>query len=220
MEEEKEAPRKLSRREFVKGAAVGTAAAAAAGALAGCGPAATPIPTEAPPVATPTVTEIIKEVPVELEEAIGHIVHDPELCAGCRTCMAVCSLSHSGAVSPELSGIQVLMFPRDGAVVDSNVCQQCQGPECLYACPVEGALYIDEATGARVIDPAKCIGCRLCQQACPNKKSDPYYYGDGLSPIRYDAENNVCFKCDLCGGDPLCVKFCPKNALSLQKKEV
>jgi len=218
MEEEKQAPRRLSRREFVKGAAVGTAGAAA-GALAGCAPAATPAPTEAPPTPTPIIKEIIKEVPVELQEAIGHIVHDPEVCAGCRTCMAICSLSHSGAVSPELSGIQVLMFPSEGGVVHSNVCQHCKGPECLYACQV-GALYIDEATGARVIDADKCIGCRLCQQACPNKKSDPYYYGDGLAPIRYDAENNVCFKCDLCGGDPQCVKFCPMNALSIQEEEV
>jgi succinate dehydrogenase/fumarate reductase flavoprotein subunit len=36
MAEEKEAPKKLSRMEFVKGAAVGVAAAAGAGALAGC----------------------------------------------------------------------------------------------------------------------------------------------------------------------------------------
>ncbi len=159
----------------------------------------------------------IKEVPMELQEAAGHIVHDQQLCAGCRTCMAVCSLSHNGAVSPELSGIQVMWFPREGSVVDSNTCQQCKGPECRAICATV-ALYIDEKTGARVIDEKKCIGCRLCQEACPNKTRDPHYYGDGLSPIRYNAEKNVCFKCDLCGGDPQCVKFCPMKALSLSKK--
>lgn len=46
MAEEKEAPRKLSRKDFVKGAAVGAAGVAAAGALASCAPAATPAPAE------------------------------------------------------------------------------------------------------------------------------------------------------------------------------
>jgi len=147
-------------------------------------------------------------------KAIGHIVCNANKCGGCQTCMAMCSLSHHGAVSPQLSGIQIMMFPRDGAVIYWNVCQQCKGSECLYACPT-GALHVDEITGARVIDPEVCVGCRLCQQACPNRTRDPYFYGDGLSPIRYDSENNVCFKCDLCGGDPMCIKFCPQEALSM-----
>ncbi|HUW94927.1 MAG TPA: FAD-binding protein [Anaerolineae bacterium] len=53
MGEEKEVPRKLSRKEFVKGAAV----VAGAGALASCAPAATPVPTTAPEAtAVPTPT--------------------------------------------------------------------------------------------------------------------------------------------------------------------
>jgi fumarate reductase flavoprotein subunit len=50
MAEEKETASKVSRREFVKGAAVG-AAVAGAGALAGCAPAATPVSTVAPEAA-------------------------------------------------------------------------------------------------------------------------------------------------------------------------
>ena len=155
---------------------------------------------------------------MELEKAVGHIVIDQELCAGCRTCMAVCSLCHNGDVSPELSGIQVMWFPREGGVVDSNVCQQCERPECLAICET-GALYIDEKTSARVIDQKKCIGCRMCQDACRNKTRDRHYCGDGLSPIRYNTEKNVCFKCELCGGDPQCVKLCPMEALSFTKSE-
>jgi succinate dehydrogenase/fumarate reductase flavoprotein subunit len=48
MAEEKEAAKKLSRRQFVKGAAAGAAGVAAVGALASCAPAATPVPTTAP----------------------------------------------------------------------------------------------------------------------------------------------------------------------------
>jgi len=46
MAEEKEAPKRVSRRQFVKGAAVGGAGVAAAGMLASCAPA--PVPTTAP----------------------------------------------------------------------------------------------------------------------------------------------------------------------------
>ena len=54
MAKEKEAPKKVSRREFVKGAAVGGAGVAAAGALASCAPAAAPAPTTAPEAAATT----------------------------------------------------------------------------------------------------------------------------------------------------------------------
>ncbi len=48
MSEEKEQPKRLSRKEFVKGAAVGAGALAGASALASCGPAATPAETAEP----------------------------------------------------------------------------------------------------------------------------------------------------------------------------
>ena len=210
MPNEEEAAKKVSRKEFVKGAVVGGAGVAATGVLAGCAPAATPIATEAPPVATPTVKEIIKEVPVELQQAIGYVERDLENCSGCRTCEAVCALSHDGVVSPGLARTWVVDYVLD-SLIGGYTCKQCEGPECLYACPVEGALYIDEATGARVIDAEECIGCKQCLEACiqyPN------------SPIRYDAQREICVKCDLCVGDPLCVKFCPESALSFVKREV
>jgi succinate dehydrogenase/fumarate reductase flavoprotein subunit len=53
MKEKTEASKTLSRKQFVKGAAVGAVGAAAVGGLASCAPAATPVPTAAPePTAT------------------------------------------------------------------------------------------------------------------------------------------------------------------------
>ena len=202
MPNEEEAAKKVSRKEFVKGAVVGGAGVAATGVLASCAPAATPIATEAAPAATPIIKEVIKEVPVELQQAIGYVSYNPEKCSGCRTCMAVCSLYHEGAVNPELARIQVIAPVLKIFEAEGYTCKQCEGPECLYACPVEGALHIDEATGARVIDAEKCIGCKLCLEACPQYPN---------TPIKYDAQNEICVKCDLCGGDPLCVKFCGKS---------
>jgi Fe-S-cluster-containing hydrogenase component 2 len=31
--------------------------------------------------------------------------------------------------------------------------------------------------------------------------------------IHFDGEADVSRKCDLCGGDPVCVRFCPSGAL-------
>jgi len=237
-----------TRREFLKGAAVG-AAAAATGALAGCAPTPTPqvitevvevvkevpvevikevpvevtkivekevpvevikeVPVEVTKIVEKEVpVEVVKEVSVELQQAIGHIERNVEACSGCRTCEAVCTLSHDGVVSPALARTWIVYYIMESRI-EGYTCKQCEGPECLYACPVEGALYIDEATGARVIDPEKCIGCELCLEACPQYPN---------SPIRYDAQREICVKCDLCDGDPLCVKFCPESALSLKKE--
>lgn len=149
-------------------------------------------------------------VPSELQQAIGYIERDLEACAGCRVCEAVCSLSHDGVVSPGLARTGITDYILEGRRIEGYTCKQCRGPECFYACP-NGALYIDEGTGARCIDPEKCIGCKLCMQACPKYPN---------TPIMYDSEREICVKCDLCGGNPLCVKFCPEAALSFIKREI
>ncbi|UCC17524.1 MAG: 4Fe-4S dicluster domain-containing protein [Dehalococcoidales bacterium] len=148
-------------------------------------------------------------MPSELQQAVGFIKRNLETCSGCRTCEAVCSLSHEGVVSPRLARTGITDYILEGRRIEGYTCLQCSGPECLYACPT-GALYIDDAIGARCIDSEKCSGCMLCMQACPK-------YPD--TPIMYDPERNICVKCDLCGGTPLCVKFCPEGALSFEKRE-
>ncbi len=81
----------VSRRDFVKFG--GLATGGAIGALVGY-PAFSSHQAEA--------AEKLLPAPV-----MGHIVCDTALCAGCRTCEAVCSLYREGIVNPELSRIQV-----------------------------------------------------------------------------------------------------------------
>jgi len=135
----------------------------------------------------------------------------PERCTGCRVCELVCSVAHEGEFRPAAARIQVLSF--NETVQDLPiVCQQCSEAPCLEACP-SGALTRDEGTGAIVVNWEECLGCGACVEACvvgsdsvsPEQKLAIRFYGDVQAPI----------KCDLCGGDPQCVKYCPTHALIL-----
>jgi Fe-S-cluster-containing hydrogenase component 2 len=147
-------------------------------------------------------------VPVVPIPSKSHILVDSSLCGGCRTCEAVCSLNKEGIVNPELSRIYVSKDILGGYVCEPIPCRQCSGAECLLACPT-GALHFDPVTGARVINEEICNGCRLCLEACPVTPSR----------IGYHADKGACFKCDLCGGDPQCVKFCPMGAITFVEDE-
>ena len=128
-----------------------------------------------------------------------------ELCVGCRTCELMCSLHHEHKFHLALSRLHVTRNPFT-ADFQPEVCHQCLAPECYIVCPVEGAMYIDEQTGARVIATTKCIGCGACARACPwNQKG---YI------IRANHKQGVYVKCDLCEGTPQCVAFCPVSALT------
>ena len=148
----------------------------------------------------------------------GYIVVDPKKCCGCQTCMMACSLVHGGKANTTLARIQVTQNPygRYPDDIDVYQCRQCVFPECLAACPVEGALYIDTKNrNVRRVDKSKCIGCQLCVTACP------------FTPSRvvWDSEKGVAQMCDLCidtpywnekggpGGKQACVEVCPMEAI-------
>lgn len=129
-------------------------------------------------------------------------------CWGCGACEIICSLNHHGRCAPTEGG---LSFHRNTWTGEPlvEVCKECVEPECYYSCPVEGALYIDKVTGARVINMDICIGCGACARTCP------FNLEGGI--IKYIPETKKYFKCNLCFGDPQCVKICVVGALEYSK---
>ena len=125
---------------------------------------------------------------------------DPERCVGCRRCMVACSFAKGNEVNLTKSRIETLWIPQIWMNVPM-VCQHCVKPICADACPVN-AISRNEQTGAAVIDPSLCIGCKMCMIVCP-------FGGPSL-----DLDTGLMIKCDLCDGDPECVKNCMHGALT------
>lgn len=177
----------VSRRSFVGGASLATAGALTAATTSA------------------HANEAAKEGQA-IRPALGHINHLSYICTGCRTCQLSCVLTHEGLINPQLARNFVNIDYQDAHRTNVLYCQQCEDPQCLKACPT-GALHVDPDTGARVIDQEVCIGCQTCLNACIYAQG-----GQGTSRIKFNPQTNTCFKCDLCSGDPQCVKRCPLGA--------
>lgn len=152
-----------------------------------------------------------------LEKAKGIILADPTRCVGCQRCELACVEFNDGKAQPSLARIKAgrsINFGPEGptggkdmhgawgdGLVVQGVCHQCPHPvPCATACPND-AIRVDPSTGARMVDPKACEGCRLCQRACP------------WDMIVFDEETNKASKCFLCDGKPKCVEACPSEAL-------
>jgi len=119
-----------------------------------------------------------------------------EMCDGCRICEMVCSLRFTGTVNPYHARIRVIRTENSGNY--PIICRHCKNPPCELACPVPEAMILDERTGIVTINDSECIRCLACVDACP------------FGAIQVGAGKEV-LKCDLCGGDPVCVQHCPSR---------
>lgn len=123
-----------------------------------------------------------------------------EKCHRCRMCEAACSTTKEGATSPSFSRIEVVESGVQGRGIPI-VCAQCESAPCRAICPVR-AISRDEPLERVTVDYDTCIGCRMCVAVCP------------FGCMRFDRSNRRVFKCDLCDGEPTCVKFCAYEALA------
>jgi len=183
----------FTRREFVIGAVAGAAVGAAVTGVSMKGSPATAPAKPGGPTAKPI------KVP-------SYIAVDYAKCTGCRNCEVECALYHDKKLDLTRSRIKVYYF--NPPVDVPSLCAKCGDSPCIKACPEKvGAMSKDKATGAVLVDEKKCIACWACIEPCAK---------DRAGVIRKSKDEKVIVGiCDLCGGDPNCVKACPEGALSI-----
>lgn len=131
---------------------------------------------------------------------------EPGKCTGCRSCELICSFIHAKEFNPLKSRISIIAFEKTGFSFPA-VRQQCSVAACMEVCPVN-AISVDPETGAKIVNHDICLRCKMCTIACP------------FGATFYDADKDMILKCDLCGGDPECVKYCSAAAISYLETKI
>jgi Fe-S-cluster-containing hydrogenase component 2 len=90
------------------------------------------------------------------------------------------------------------------------LCYQCgENAKCIEACPVQ-ALSVKGKNNTIAVDTTKCLrtakngDCTLCADKCPG------------AAVTFHPTSKAPLICDLCDGDPACVKVCPKSTIILK----
>lgn len=99
-----------------------------------------------------------------------------------------------GAGSPQRRRLRFLPLP----------CMHCDRPPCTLVCPVRATTRNSEGIVMQV--PSRCIGCRLCQAACPYSRryfnwQEPEYPGTLAQAVNPDVSIRtlgVIEKCTFC----------------------
>ena len=125
-----------------------------------------------------------------------HITTDAKTsCVGCSLCSFWCSIQHTSVSSRAASRITIV-WEHDQQLPTPLVCQQCEDPLCVRACPSHALVKKEYIT----VDKELCSGCGACVDACPYGAI--HVYGKAVV-------------CDLCEGDPFCVRVCPVSVLEV-----
>ena len=160
----------------------------------------------------------------------GIIVNTNE-CVGCHACFTACK--EENQVLPGVKWNRIDRIEHEKARVIEYFrlsCMHCEDPACMKVCPAK-AIHKGPA-GEVLVDHAKCIGCRMCEKACPYgapQFADPKktsYFGEKtpLEVIPVRPENartpGKAEHCTLCthrtskGLPPACVAACATGALT------
>ena len=103
------------------------------------------------------------------------MVIDLQRCVSCGACALACKAENNTrnrAEGQSFNWADFLMktggtFPDAVHVVMPVLCNHCTDAPCVAVCPVSPKAIFKTPDGITMYDNERCIGCRLCQQACP-----------------------------------------------------
>jgi Fe-S-cluster-containing dehydrogenase component/DMSO reductase anchor subunit len=139
----------------------------------------------------------------------GGFLFDPGRCTGCNACEIACATENEldfGTSWRQVLPYNPARIPGLPSFHLSMACNHCAEAPCVAQCPARAITRAPD-TGAVLIDPGRCIGCRYCAWVCP------------FDAPRFDAGARVMTKCTGChprlvrGQVPACVEQCPTDAL-------
>lgn len=108
------------------------------------------------------------------------MVIDLQKCVGCGACALACKTENN---TQARSGGQTFnwadflyeeegKFPAVKFTAMPVLCNHCSNAACVNACPVQPKAMYKTADGITMHNQERCIGCRLCQKACPYSAMD------------------------------------------------
>jgi Fe-S-cluster-containing dehydrogenase component len=130
---------------------------------------------------------------------------DLQKCVGCSACALACKTGNNTQARAsgqtfnwaDFINETVGAFPNTKWISLPTMCNHCENPACVRACPVapdakgRKAVY-KTADGIVMFNNKRCVGCRACQKACPysvlstNRNSPEAQY----SVISYNAKGS------------------------------
>jgi Fe-S-cluster-containing dehydrogenase component len=108
------------------------------------------------------------------------MVIDLQKCVGCGTCAIACKTESNtqDRGKGQTHNWADFIFNTEGKFPNVNftarpvLCNHCTDAPCVKACPVTPKAMHKHENGMTIHNQERCIGCRLCQGACPYSTQD------------------------------------------------
>ncbi len=147
------------------------------------------------------------------------MVIDLRKCVGCHACSIACKQENEVPLKHYRSWVKKIekgTYPNVKTFNLPRLCNQCDRPPCVLACPVRASFKRED--GITLVDFNRCMGCKACIAACPYNarfmNEGPYTNHDPEHTEYKDTAD----KCSFCahrvdnGALPACVLSCMTKA--------